>query len=100
LEQRAIAGFDRPSESTPKLHLTTGMTTDREISRNQKSKYPGVAQLVARVVWDHQAAGSNPVTRTKSPLKSLISADFYALKSSHFSVFRFSSFVLLKCPFL
>ena len=26
--------------------------------------YPGVAQLVARVVWDHQAAGSNPVTRT------------------------------------
>ena len=27
--------------------------------------FPGVAQLVARVVWDHQAAGSNPVTRTK-----------------------------------
>ena len=26
--------------------------------------YPGVAQLVARVVWDHDAAGSNPVTRT------------------------------------
>ena len=24
-----------------------------------------MAQLVARVVWDHQAAGSNPVTRTK-----------------------------------
>ena len=28
--------------------------------------YPGVAQLVARVVWDHQAAGSNPVTRTRN----------------------------------
>ena len=28
--------------------------------------YPGVAQLVARVVWDHQAAGSIPVTRTIS----------------------------------
>ena len=27
-------------------------------------QYPGVAQLVARVVWDHDAAGSNPVTRT------------------------------------
>ena len=26
--------------------------------------FPGVAQLVARVVWDHDAAGSNPVTRT------------------------------------
>ena len=24
----------------------------------------GVAQLVARVVWDHDAAGSNPVTPT------------------------------------
>ena len=30
-----------------------------------KNINPGVAQLVARVVWDHQAAGSNPVTRTK-----------------------------------
>ena len=29
-------------------------------------KYRGVAQLVERVVWDHQAAGSNPVTRTIS----------------------------------
>lgn len=29
--------------------------------------YRGVAQLVERVVWDHQAAGSNPVTRTISP---------------------------------
>ena len=28
-------------------------------------------------VWDHQAAGSNPVTRTKNPLKSMISADFF-----------------------
>ena len=27
-----------------------------------------MAQLVARVVWDHQAAGSNPVTRTISVL--------------------------------
>lgn len=26
--------------------------------------YPGVAQLVERVVWDHEAAGSNPVTWT------------------------------------
>ena len=39
-------------------------TTVRGVSRT--ISYPGVAQLVARVVWDHQAAGSNPVTRTKS----------------------------------
>ena len=31
----------------------------------------GVAQLVARVVWDHEAAGSNPVTRTTGTVRSL-----------------------------
>ena len=30
------------------------------------SKYPGVAQLVARLLWEQDAAGSNPVTRTTS----------------------------------
>lgn len=34
------------------------------MSDPSSDQYPGVAQLVARVVWDHQAAGSNPVTRT------------------------------------
>ena len=29
------------------------------------NRYPGVAQLGARVVWDHQAVGSIPVTPTK-----------------------------------
>lgn len=29
-----------------------------------KIKYRGVAQLVARVVWDHEVAGSIPVTST------------------------------------
>ena len=28
-------------------------------------KYRGVAQLVARVVWDHEVAGSIPVASTK-----------------------------------
>ena len=31
-----------------------------------KSIYPGVAQLVARLLWEQDAAGSNPVTRTTS----------------------------------
>ena len=31
-----------------------------------KRLYPGVAQLVARLVRDQEAVGSNPVTRTKS----------------------------------
>ena len=32
--------------------------------------------MVERVVWDHEAAGSKPVTRTKNPLGSMISEDF------------------------
>ena len=36
----------------------------------------GVAQLVARDVWDVDAAGSNPVTPTKNPPNLLISEDF------------------------
>ena len=36
----------------------------RSVDYNSLRSHPGVAQLVARVVWDHDAAGSNPVTRT------------------------------------
>lgn len=41
--------------------------------RQQKTKqpYPGIAQLVARVVWDHQAGGSSPSTRTKNSSASV-----------------------------
>ena len=28
--------------------------------------YPGVAQLVARLLWEQDVAGSNPVTPTKN----------------------------------
>jgi hypothetical protein len=73
---RAFSGFSRRRELAAESPLTTGMTTDRENFQKEKIEYPGVAQLVARVVWDHQAAGSNPVTRTKNPLKSSISEDF------------------------
>ena len=40
-------------------------------------EYPGVAQMVERAVWDREAAGSKPVTRTKIPLKSTISEGFF-----------------------
>ena len=29
-----------------------------------ETSQPGVAQLVARLLWEQDAAGSNPVTRT------------------------------------
>ena len=41
----------------------------RNIAINKQEK-------VGWAFWDHQAAGSNPVTQTKNPLKSTISEDF------------------------
>lgn len=38
---------------------------------NKISSFRGVAQLVARVVWDHQAAGSSPVTPTRQGLEPI-----------------------------
>ena len=50
-----------------------------------------MAQLVERVVWDHQAAGSNPVTPTKQGLEPirapgsfLICAEGHAKKLTSF----------------
>jgi len=34
------------------------------------------AWLVAREVWEQDAAGSKPVTRTKTPLRPLVSGEF------------------------
>ena len=45
------------------LSLTTVYPTSTQ-KHEKLNIYPGVAQLGARVVWDHQAAGSIPVTRT------------------------------------
>ena len=42
----------------------------------QKSKYPGVAQLVGRDIWDVEVGCSSHLTRTKIPLKSTISEGF------------------------
>ena len=43
----------------------------------QKSEYPGVAQLVGRDIWDVEVGCSSHLTRTKIPLKSLISEGFF-----------------------
>ena len=40
-------------------------------------EYPGIAQLVARLIWVQEAERSNRSTRTKIPLKSLISEGFF-----------------------
>ena len=79
----AFAGFPPIAESGTKAALTTGMTTDRKNfdfpSRRgimAEIEYPGIAKLVSRLVWDQETVRSSRTTRTKSPLKSLVSEGF------------------------
>ena len=39
--------------------------------------HPGIAKLVSRLVWDQETVRSSRTTRTKAPLKSLISEGFF-----------------------
>ena len=59
------------------------MTTDRKIfdfplrrGIMAEIEYPGIAKLVSRLVWDQETVRSSRTTRTKSPLKSLVSEGF------------------------
>ena len=79
----AFVGFPLIAESGTKTALTTGMTTDRKnfIFTPRRGimaeiEYPGVAQLVGRDIWDVEVGCSSHLTRTKIPLKSLISEGF------------------------
>ena len=80
----AFAGFSSIAENGVKAALTTGMTTDRKnfIFTPRRGimaeiEYPGIAKLVSRLVWDQETVRSSRTTRTKSPLKSLISEGFF-----------------------
>ena len=79
-----VCGISTIAESGIKSALTTGMTTDRKIydfllccGIMTKIEYPGIAKLVSRLVWDQETVRSSRTTRTKIPLKSLISEGFF-----------------------
>ena len=79
-----FAGFPPIAENGTKAALTTGMTTDRKsfiFSARRgimaEIEYPGIAKLVSRLVWDQETVRSSRTTRTKIPLKSLISEGFF-----------------------
>ena len=64
--------------------MTTGMTTGRKIydfllccGIMTKIEYPGIAKLVSRLVWDQETVRSSRTTRTRIPLKSTISEEFF-----------------------
>ena len=49
---------------------------DHMFDHNWKISYPGVAQLVARLLWEQDAGSSSLPTRTKIRQNLLILADF------------------------
>ena len=66
----AFTGFPSVAESGTKAALTTGMTTDRKIfdflprrGIMTEIEYPGIAQLVARLIWEQDA----PLSSQKIP---------------------------------
>ena len=68
-----------------------------------KVLFPGVAQLVARLLWEQDAAGSSPVTRTISSVHNgLDRYEHSFLCTSVFSMYRSrvscSFFVMLLSP--
>ena len=80
----AFVGFPPVVENGIKAALTTGMTTDRKIfdfplrrGIMTEIEYPGIAKLVSRLVWDQETVRSSRTTRTKIPLKLLISEGFF-----------------------
>ena len=86
----AFAGFPPVVENGIKAALTTGMTTDRIIfdflprrGIMTEIEYPGVAKLVSRLIWVQETGRSSRPTRTKIPLKSLISEGFFLYKENH-----------------
>ena len=61
--------------------------TKTENKKHIKTKYRGVAQLVARQFWELDAAGSNPVTSTKAKILSRKCRDFcFVLFIFHYSL--------------
>ena len=82
------------------------MTTDRKIfdfsprrDIMAEIEYPGVAQLVGRDIWDVEVGCSSHLTRTKIPLKSLISEGFsYSLFiAAQIPRLSFSTYLFDKC---
>ena len=84
LQRLRLRDFPPIAENGTKSPLTTEMTTDRKIfdfppcrDIMAEIEYPGVAQLVGRDIWDVEVGCSSHLTRTKIPLKLLISEGFF-----------------------
>ncbi len=70
--KRHKSGFDHINDHRQKKTLFLPLA----VVSWQKSEYPGIAKLVSRLVWDQETVRSSRTTRTKTPLKSLITEGF------------------------
>ena len=52
------------------------------------STYPGVAQLVARLLWEQDAASSSLATRTKSPESAFAESGLFCLYGTRLEKFK------------
>ena len=83
--KRHKSGFDHINDHRQKIFdfpPRLGIMTEIE--------YPGIAKLVSRLVWDQETVRSSRTTRTKNPLKSLISEGFSYSLSIASQILRFS----------
>ena len=65
------------------------LTTDLTTTRPQFNNYRGVAQLIARRIWDAEAASLSLATPTKNPLKPSVSEDFSYRSSLFLCLLRY-----------
>ena len=72
MSESEIARLRFQEEARLKNHFPKqAKNSNLQSHKKLKNKNRGVAQLVARLLWEQDAAGSNPVTRTNLP-RSLI----------------------------
>ena len=98
----AFAGFPPIAESGIKAALTTDRKIFDFLPRRgimAEIEYPGIAKLVSRLVWDQETVRSSRTTRTKIPLKSMISEGFsYSLFiAAQIPRLSFSTYLFDKC---
>ena len=98
----AFSGFPPVAENGTKAALTTGMTTDRKnfiftVRRGimAEIEYPGVVQLIERVVWDHEAESLSLSTRTKRLQHNEV-LEFFALPPNSEICYHFRRYYLFE----
>ena len=77
----AMRAMQGRAKAAAARHMATG-SAPRAVVKNRRKEYRGVAQLVARHIWDVDAVGSNPATPTMRSV--LIGSEYPTKDTPHF----------------